>query len=209
MRCTLGQNWVSASQTCTGNPVTYPWGEALRTAKGFTFAGYNDWRLPNAKELQTIMEDRCYGPAINETVFRSETTEMYWSSSPDAYYRDNAWAVSSSYGGMGAYGKANSYYVRLVRSGKSFDDYGAMIQLPPNESIVLALEEPAAPSGCAWTASSQDDWILITGGATGNGPGSVGYQVLNNSGGSRTGAMTIAERNVTVLQDGSSGGGGQ
>lgn len=34
MRCSLGQNWDSTGKTCTGNPATYPWGEALRAARG-------------------------------------------------------------------------------------------------------------------------------------------------------------------------------
>ncbi len=35
-------------------------------------------------------------------------------------------------------------------------------------------------SGCDWTAVSNDSWISVTGGASGNGNGSVGYSVAAN-----------------------------
>ena len=36
------------------------WGEALEWAENLKYAGYSDWRLPNAKELQSIVDySRC------------------------------------------------------------------------------------------------------------------------------------------------------
>jgi len=35
---------------------TYDWEEALSYAENLELAGYNDWRLPNAKELQSIVD---------------------------------------------------------------------------------------------------------------------------------------------------------
>ena len=78
MRCILGQNWDSASKTCTGSQATpYTWGAALRAARGASFAGQSDWRLPNAKELATLVEERCYGPSLNETVFPGVSPYLY------------------------------------------------------------------------------------------------------------------------------------
>jgi hypothetical protein len=62
-------------------------------------------------------------------------------------------------------------------------------------------------AGCQWTASSNNGWIHVTGGSSGNGPGTVNYSVDANSGSARTGTMTIAGRTFTVSQAG--GGGGQ
>lgn len=58
----------------------------------------------------------------------------------------------------------------------------------------------ATTSACAWTASSNASWITITSGATGTGSGRVGYLVLANTGGSRTGTVTIAGQTFTVTQ---------
>jgi hypothetical protein len=61
--------------------------------------------------------------------------------------------------------------------------------------------------GCPWTAFSNSGWIHVTGGASGNGSGTVSYSVDANSGGARTGTMTIAGRTFTVNQAAGGGGG--
>jgi len=63
----------------------------------------------------------------------------------------------------------------------------------------------STPSACPWTAVSNDSWISITSGASGNGNGSVGYSVAANaSSSSRGGTITAAGRTVTITQSGSS-----
>lgn len=60
-----------------------------------------------------------------------------------------------------------------------------------------------APGTCAWTAVSNDSWISITSGASGNGNGAVNYSVgVNNDLSMRTGTMTIAGQTFTVMQSG-------
>ncbi len=41
----------------------------ISTLNSLTHLGHNDWRMPNIKELQSIIEYRCWGPAFNTTVF--------------------------------------------------------------------------------------------------------------------------------------------
>jgi hypothetical protein len=60
-----------------------------------------------------------------------------------------------------------------------------------------------AVSGCTWTATSQDSWIVITSGASGNGNGTVNFTVAANVGTARTGTLTIAGQTFTVTQAGS------
>lgn len=55
-------------------------------------------------------------------------------------------------------------------------------------------------AGCAWSASSQVPWITITSGAGGNGPGTTQFSIDANSGGARTGTLTIAGHAFTVTQ---------
>ena len=57
-----------------------------------------------------------------------------------------------------------------------------------------------APTGCAWTATSNDPWITITAGAGGSGNGAVSYSVAPDGGSLRTGTMTIAGQTFAVTQ---------
>jgi hypothetical protein len=57
-----------------------------------------------------------------------------------------------------------------------------------------------AAGGCAWTAKSNDSWVTITAGGSGTGNGTVNYSVAANTGGARSGTLTIAGRTFTVNQ---------
>ena len=56
-------------------------------------------------------------------------------------------------------------------------------------------------SGCAWSATSNTNWITITSGSGGNGPGSVAYTVAaNTTSSSRNGTMTVPGGTYAVIQ---------
>ncbi|MBC3619219.1 Lcl C-terminal domain-containing protein [Vibrio metschnikovii] len=81
-RCPLGQTWNGT--TCIGKPGLYSWSNALSNVKRVNYGGYADWRLPNVNELESIVERRCYKPAVNSYAFPSIGTgsAYYWSSTP-------------------------------------------------------------------------------------------------------------------------------
>jgi hypothetical protein len=58
--------------------------------------------------------------------------------------------------------------------------------------------------GCVWTATSNDNWITLTGSLSGNGNSTLTYDVTANPGAtSRTGTLTIGGQTFTVSQAGS------
>lgn len=58
-------------------------------------------------------------------------------------------------------------------------------------------------AGCEWTASATPNWIALSSGATGNGPGTVGYSVgVNSATESRSGTVTIGGQSHAVTQQG-------
>jgi len=60
-------------------------------------------------------------------------------------------------------------------------------------------------AGCAWTASTNSDWIAVTS-ATGNGNGTVSYSVGANPGAeSRSGVLSIGDRSHAITQEGRPG----
>jgi len=58
----------------------------------------------------------------------------------------------------------------------------------------------SAENGCAWTASSNDSWLTIASGASGNGNGSVAFSVESNPFNIRSGSLTIARQTFSVQQ---------
>ena len=63
-----------------------------------------------------------------------------------------------------------------------------------------------APAGCAWSASSDAGWIVVTAGS-GSGRAPLSYTVAANpASASRTGTLTVSGQVLTVVQDGLSTG---
>jgi len=80
---------LSGAACVTGPASTFTWANALlqpgvvNGASGF--AGHTDWRLPNIKELHSILEFQCFAPARNVTIFPDVSISRdYWSSTPSA-----------------------------------------------------------------------------------------------------------------------------
>jgi hypothetical protein len=57
-----------------------------------------------------------------------------------------------------------------------------------------------AGSGCAWTATTADNWLTITSGASGSGNGAVDFTAAANTGPQRVGTITIGGQPHTVTQ---------
>ena len=61
----------------------------------------------------------------------------------------------------------------------------------------------ATAASCTWTATSAVDWLVVTSGSSGVGPGSVAYVVRSNAAAeSRTATVTVESQRHTVTQSG-------
>jgi hypothetical protein len=91
-KCSEGQ---SGNHCEIGSAATYSWQAAINRADVVNlngFAGYSDWRLPNIKELRSIVERQCFSPAINLTQFPNTASTLFWSASPYTNASDDlAW----------------------------------------------------------------------------------------------------------------------
>jgi hypothetical protein len=110
-----GLEWV-ADPTAAGVGGTYSWADAITACEDLTYAGHSDWRLPNVKELQSIVDFSRVAPAIDTTYFTSESGN-YWSSTTYADGAISAWFVNFSNGGVNGVDKTFPYFVRPVRGG--------------------------------------------------------------------------------------------
>jgi hypothetical protein len=111
--CSKGQ----VGDSCAGTSTTSDWQSALSYCDGLSWGGYDDWRLPNVSELQSIVDNRRTAvPSINIYAFPNTPTTLYWSSSSYASNGSLAWCVTSSGGSVNyIYSKTNNYSARCVR----------------------------------------------------------------------------------------------
>jgi len=109
-------DWINAINTEVGN--------------GVGFAGFNDWRLPNVRELQSIIDFGRITPAVDPVFNNNVTTGctvltcsatipagFYWSSTTVATIGVDAWTVDFGAGHLIADLKSASHFVRAVRGG--------------------------------------------------------------------------------------------
>lgn len=90
------------------------WCGALAYCENLSFAGHDDWRLPNVRELQSIVDYERFNPSI-DPVFGALSLAC-WSSTTIAVFPDGAWIVSFSRGYVGGGVKdSNVFNVRAVR----------------------------------------------------------------------------------------------
>jgi len=108
-RCSAGQTFSGVS--CTGTAGFFTHEQALTYARAQT-----GWRLPNVKELSSIVDIDRRDPSIDPVAFPGSPRSIFWSSSP-LPGTPPGFALSVSFGvGMTQNsGLGNREHVRLVR----------------------------------------------------------------------------------------------
>ncbi len=92
------------------------WGDANIHCQGLSLGGYQNWRVPNIKELQSIVDRRVVDPGIDGSVFPNTIANTYWSATTSANNNTEAWVIDFSNDFVAPVFKAShTWYVRCVR----------------------------------------------------------------------------------------------
>lgn len=115
-RCVEGQAWTGS--TCGGFYATYSWNDALACAKSIATRTGMAWRLPNVKELQSLVNPNAIAPTIDTTVFPGTPSDVFWTSTPSSREASTVWIVHFYHGNVYNGSRYNGHAVRLVRAGQ-------------------------------------------------------------------------------------------
>ncbi len=95
------------------------WEQSLTYADTLTTAGFNDWRLPNIKELQSLNDETRINPSINSTYFNVTNVNKYWSSTTLPNQTAKAWYLNTQFGITTYDNKTVKHNLICVRSNQS------------------------------------------------------------------------------------------
>lgn len=114
-RCTAPSQEIN----CAVTPLLYTWDNALEYCNALTLGGHFDWRAPNIKALQSILDaTKTTDPAIDATIFSdTQAAAYYWSSTTLTGTGGYAWYVDFSVSVVmtSVISKLDPQYVRCVR----------------------------------------------------------------------------------------------
>ncbi|MBK7469304.1 MAG: DUF1566 domain-containing protein [Betaproteobacteria bacterium] len=158
---------LSGAGCATGTAAALTWRGALMNAVADTSAGYHDWRLPNKKELESIVEFCGSGPAINQVVFPAVSTRSFWTGTTHLPFPSDTWIVGfdSGYSGADAKSSTNNL-VRLVRGGRAYDSYDALQKRTVVEYLNTG-DFPDSPGGHFFYSSDPAEQAAVDAGAAG------------------------------------------
>ena len=95
------------------------WPDAINYSKNLVYGGYSDWRLPNIKELASLLDlSKESLPLPDGNPFVGvHLNYYYWTSSTRADSTGNAWCVHTVDATIAVYSKIFNNYVWPVRAG--------------------------------------------------------------------------------------------
>ena len=102
------------------SPGRMNWHDAQAYARSLSINGKDDWRLPAAKELETLLDrsilldQSAYRPAMRKEIPFCDNLS-YWSSTTFGPDKNNAWIVMFEGAYVLSYYKTNEYHIRCVR----------------------------------------------------------------------------------------------
>ena len=112
-----GLQWQDNYSDNGGNVKLAKWIDAIAYCESLSLNG-ESWRLPNRKELLSIVNYNRSNPSIDTSVFAHTVTLDYLSSTAYPGITDYARTVNFKYGDSSLSAKSSTNFVRCVRGGQ-------------------------------------------------------------------------------------------
>ncbi|MBF0339084.1 MAG: DUF1566 domain-containing protein [Nitrospirae bacterium] len=161
----------TVGSSCTGGYMN--WAAALNYVACLntsSYLGYTDWRLPNRKELMSLLNRGTFAPSLPSShPFTNVQGNAYWSSTTYAANTGKAWAVYIYDGVEAAYDKTYNNSAWAVRGGYTGSVYNLNVSVSGTGSGTVT----SSPSGISCGSScsalfTKDSSVTLTATASDN-----------------------------------------
>lgn len=133
---------------------TFDWQTCLQRSVTDTTGGHTDWRLPNIKELQSLVPYTHVNPAIDSAFPPTPFQSIFWSSTPTMDFQGNqnlSWLVAFDAGGTIPMPRNFAQYARFVRD-VEVTPMGYVTDPAIVKAAYVKLGLIADPAGVEWWA---------------------------------------------------------
>lgn len=206
VKCSYGQ---SASDCSGGSATRLRWNDALLTVvalNGTGYKGHSDWRLPNIKELESLVQIDQHNLAIDGTAFpNTDPTQWYWSSTlaPTGTVLSGAvWGVSFNLGDIGTIDPSTSVdnsFLRVVRGGQPGGAYDLLVPGAVSGASTARAAPPTTGDGTLQAAGAEHRAVQAVAaglrsfaGATASATGTATARITSTNGGEGCGFVGSA-----------------
>jgi len=116
LKCTAGQQWSDEKKKCIGEPVKLSHKDVKEANRLLKEQIKGEWRLPNRKELESLVCKNCEGAKINEKLFPNTPAEPFWTSQRNWWSPKFFWSVNFFTGhSYGRFVPEKELFVRFVK----------------------------------------------------------------------------------------------
>lgn len=116
LKCTTGQQWSDKENTCVGKAVKLEYNAINDANSQLNKQIEGNWRLPNRKELESIICKECEGAKINKKLFPNTPAEPFWTSQRNWWSPKFFWSVNFFTGhSYGRFVPEKELFVRFVK----------------------------------------------------------------------------------------------
>ncbi len=115
-KCTVG---LSDNNCSTGSATTIDFATATSTCAGLSLGGFSNWRVPNIRELMSIVDFSVAAPTINGTYFPNTPSNWFRTSTTYIFGRPSSFEISFEEGIISWRNFTGLNSVRCVRTDPS------------------------------------------------------------------------------------------
>lgn len=116
LKCSAGQQWSDKEEKCIGDAVKLDQNEIKEANRLLNEQIDGDWRLPNRKELESLVCRECDGVKINTKLFPQTPAQPFWTSKRNWWSPKFFWSVNFFTGhSYGRFVPEKKLFVRFLR----------------------------------------------------------------------------------------------